>query len=56
MKRLDPNKLDVPRIADGVREGRYDRREMHAIMGAFGLGLAAFPLVGGGGLARRTPR
>ena len=55
MKRLDPNKLDVPRIADGVREGRYDRREMHAIMGAFA---SVWPRSrsSGGGLARRTPR
>ncbi len=45
MKRLDPNKLDVHRIADGVREGKYNRREMHAILGAFGFGVATLPLV-----------
>ena len=45
MKHLDPNKLDFPRITDGIREGRYSRRELHAILSAVGVGLTAFPLV-----------
>jgi len=47
MKRLDANKLDVNRITDGIRGGKYSRREIHAILGAFGFSATMVPLTKG---------
>jgi spermidine/putrescine transport system substrate-binding protein len=47
MKSLDPKKLDVNRITDGIRGGKYSRREVHAILGAFGFSATMVPLTKG---------
>jgi spermidine/putrescine transport system substrate-binding protein len=44
MKSLDPKKLDVNRITDGIMGGKYNRREVHAILGALGFSATMVPL------------
>ena len=47
MKRIDATELDVNQITDGIRGGKYSRREMQAILGAFGFSAAMVPLTKG---------
>lgn len=42
--RLDPGALDINRITDGIRSGKYSRRQVHAILGAFGFSTVMVPL------------
>ena len=44
MKRLDATKLDTNKITDGIRGGKYSRREVHAILGALGFSTTMVPL------------
>lgn len=44
MTQLDPTRLDINRITDGIRGGKYDRRQMNAILGAFGISTVMVPL------------
>lgn len=44
MKSLDPKKIDVNRITDGIMGGKYNRREVHAILGALGFSATMVPL------------
>ncbi len=44
MKPLDPTKLDINRITDGIRSGKYNRRQTNAILGAFGISTMMVPL------------
>ncbi|MGY8997653.1 MAG: hypothetical protein ACKVH7_14510, partial [Alphaproteobacteria bacterium] len=46
MKNLDPKKIDVNRITDGIMGGKYNRREVHAILGAVGFSATMVPLSG----------
>ena len=44
MKPLDPTTLDINRITDGIRSGKYNRRQTNAILGAFGISTMMVPL------------
>ncbi len=44
MKPLDPTKLDINQITDGIRSGKYNRRQTNAILGAFGISTMMVPL------------
>ncbi|MBC6439309.1 MAG: extracellular solute-binding protein [Rhodospirillales bacterium] len=55
MKRLDASKLDVNQITDGIRGGKYSRREIHSILGAFGFGMAVVPLTTGAHAQEEIP-
>ncbi len=44
MTRLDPAKLDINRITDGIRGGKYNRRQANAILGAFGISTVMVPM------------
>ncbi len=47
MKHIDPEKLDMPEVTDGIRSGKYSRRDVHAILGALGFTTAMVPLTRG---------
>jgi spermidine/putrescine transport system substrate-binding protein len=44
MKPLDPTKLDINQVTDGIRSGKYNRRQTNAILGAFGISTMMVPL------------
>ncbi len=44
MTQLDPTRLDINRITDGIRGGKYDRRQTNAILSAFGISTVMVPL------------
>ena len=44
MTQLDPTRLDINRITDGIRSGKYNRRQTNAILGAFGISAVMVPL------------
>ena len=47
--------LDVNRVTDGIRSGKYSRRQIHKILGAVGFSVVAVPLGGRGARADEIP-